>query len=179
MWNSRLSVILLSVLITLAVACQNPGPADEGSKTEAAETEGLSYRGSVTDLEGILTDVQESVLKEKIREVEEQQSIEVAIISVKDIPDSTDVLQYATELGNRWEIGGDEGNAVVVLLSTSEGQVGIAVGRKLENRYPDEVTGRIISKEMLPFFRTKYYQQGLMNMLEALEKVQDTTASKK
>lgn len=161
-------ILLAFTIFYTAAACQNTSNGD-GAGEESSTAPG--YQGKVSDLEEILTKRQEAILKQKIDIIEKGRNLNIAVITVEDIPDSLGTLQYAVELGNRWEIGGEEGNALVVLVSAKEGQTGIAVGRRLEQTYTDEVTGRIISKEMLPYFRTGYYQQGLMNMLNALAEI--------
>ena len=65
-------------------------------------------------------------------------------VTVKSL-NGEEPADYALNLGRQWGVGQkDNDNGVVILLSTAERQIYIAVGGGLEGALPDSKTGRII-----------------------------------
>lgn len=86
--------------------------------------------------------------------------------------------QYATELGEKWGVGGDKMDNGVVVLVKPIGKPGrrfvhIATGRGLGGAIPDLTCKRIVEKEILPQFKNGRAYDGLnkaTNVLMALAK---------
>ncbi len=98
-----------------------------------------------------------SALEQKLLAYNDSTSTQIVVVTVKDLQ-GMDKAMFATELAERWGIGQKgKDNGILILLKPktpgSKGQVYIAVGYGLEAFIPDATTKRIISQEMMPYFK--------------------------
>src|SRR5918993_1080119 len=102
----------------------------------------------VNDLADILTPEQEHALEAKLVAYDDSTSNQIVIITSKTL-NGLEAEQYATELGEKWGVGGQANfdNGIVVLVSIPDEGSGekrsafIAVGRGLEGAIPDLTAG--------------------------------------
>ena len=90
---------------------------------------------------------------------------QMVVVTVSDM-DGMDAKEFATELGNKWGIGGknlDNGLVVVVKPKNENGsgQVGFATGYALEGNFPDTYCKRLQEEFMLPHFKENDYAGGI------------------
>jgi len=118
----------------------------------------------VNDFANILPDFQEAELERKLRAYDDSTSNQIAIVIVEDLG-GYDANQYATELGQKWGVGGQAkfDNGIVILVSTGGGQGNrdafIAVGYGLEGAIPDITAGHITDQFLIPnLVSGNYYQ---------------------
>ena len=80
-----------------------------------------------------------------------------------------DMAEFATELGEEWQIGQKKfDNGVVILIEPSAHQVFIATGYGLEGAIPDAICEEIVQNEILPNFRKGDYYTGLNNAVDVI-----------
>lgn len=102
-----------------------------------------------------LTPEQIQALEQKLIAYDDSTSSQIAIVIVNTL-NGMEEAQYATELGEKWGVGGAQfDNGVVVLVSTGEAEGGrrkafIAVGRGLEGAIPDITAGHIFDDYLVP-----------------------------
>ena len=125
----------------------------------------------VVDYTNTLSAEQVNQLVTKIRSFEDSTSTQFAVVIMKSIGDN-DVLEYAARLGNYWGVGQKgKNNGIIILLAMEGHHVGIQIGRGLEGAATDGLTGEIIRKEMVPWFRKGDFYHGVDNAVVALMKI--------
>jgi len=150
--------IVTLVLLFIALASQ-PGLAADFP----------APRGYVNDFASLLSDSTARQLEEQLALLEEDTTAEVAVVTVGSL-DGASIEQYASDLFAAWDIGKKEkNNGVLFLVAFTDHKVRIEVGYGLEPVITDGRTGRILDKEVIPYFKNSDYDQGVRNGLAALE----------
>lgn len=129
----------------------------------------------VNDFTGkLLTPEQVHALEQKLVAYDDSTSNQITIVIVNTL-NGMDPAQYATELGEKWGVGGSAqfDNGVVVLVSTGEAEDGrrkafIAIGRGLEGAIPDITAGHIFDDYLVPNLREKNYYRAFDQTTNAL-----------
>ena len=121
-----------------------------------------------------LTTEQASYLEGKLVAYNDSTSSQVAIVIVEDLK-GYEANEYATALGRKWGVGGQQfNNGVVVLISTGGGDGNrdayIATGYGLEGAIPDVTAKHILENELIPEFREGNYYSGLNKTVDAIIK---------
>ena len=121
-----------------------------------------------------LTTEQASYLEGKLVTYNDSTSSQIAIVIVEDLK-GYEANEYATALGRKWGVGGQQfNNGVVVLISTGGGDGNrdayIATGYGLEGAVPDITAKQIIENELIPEFREGNYYSGLNKTVDAIIK---------
>src|SRR5690349_13581916 len=111
----------------------------------------------VNDFADQLTPEQEETLERKLVTYDDSTSNQITIVIVKNLG-GYEAEVYATELGEKWGVGGAKfDNGIVVLISMGEGgenrKAFIAVGRGLEGAIPDMTAGHIYEDILVPNLR--------------------------
>lgn len=115
----------------------------------------------VNDLAGFLNSEEIAALEQKLVAYDDSTSTQITIVAIQSL-DGADKAQYATELGEKWGVGGKENdNGVVILISKEDRQLFIATGRGVEQYLPDAICKRIVENKLKPNFKRGNYYQGL------------------
>ena len=123
------------------------------------------------DYTNTLSSDQVAQLNAKIKGFEDSTTNQIAVVIMKTIGDN-DVNEYAAKLGKNWGVGQKgKNNGIVILLALDVRHVSIQIGRGLEGAATDGLTGEIIRKEMVPYFKQGDYYQGIDNAVDALMKI--------
>ncbi len=118
----------------------------------------------VMDMADVLSLDSEQNLNQMITALEETNGAEIAVVTVPDTKPSASPKAFTTELFNTWSIGKqDQDNGVLVMVSKRGHQVEIETGDGIEAILPDAQIGNIIRTEMLPAFKQKDYETGIVN----------------
>jgi uncharacterized protein len=118
-------------------------------------------QGAVTDEAGVLDAKARAELGALLRDVEQQTSAEIAVVTVPSL-DGMTVEEYANRLFKAWGIGKKgRDNGVLVLVAPTEHKMRIEVGYGLEAVLPDGLAGQIVRTECLPRFKEGDYARGL------------------
>ena len=98
----------------------------------------------VQDFADVLSADEENQLKSIGRNLEDQTTAQVAVLTVNTIGDKP-ITEYANEAFRQYGIGSkEENNGVLLVLAMNENQIRIEVGYGLEGRIPDGKAGRIL-----------------------------------
>ena len=121
-----------------------------------------------------LTTEQASYLEGKLVTYNDSTSSQIAIVIVEDLK-GYEANEYATALGRKWGVGGQQfNNGVVVLISTGGGDGNrdayIATGYGLEGAIPDVTAKTILENELIPDFKEGNYYSGLNKTVDAIIK---------
>ncbi|HVF96337.1 MAG TPA: TPM domain-containing protein, partial [Flavisolibacter sp.] len=126
----------------------------------------------VNDFANELTAEQEQALESKLVAYDDSTSNQITIVILKNLG-GYEAEVFATELGERWGIGGAQfDNGIVVLVSMGDEQekrkAFIAVGRGLEGAIPDLTAGAIYEDILVPNLRSGDFYGGFDKATDAL-----------
>ncbi|MBL0144755.1 MAG: TPM domain-containing protein [Chitinophagaceae bacterium] len=127
----------------------------------------------VNDKLGLLTSDQQQALEQKLVDFNKKTSTQIAIVTTDDIL-GMDAGDYATELGNKWGVGGvkEFNNGIVFLVYRSKDntsrKVFIASGKGVEDVLPDYTCSEIVNNEVIPLLKGGDYYHALDNGTTAI-----------
>ena len=122
----------------------------------------------VNDFAEVLSDAEEQELLQKAVALENATTAQVVVATVTSLH-GDEPYYYATELARQWGVGNNEAdNGILVLLSTGDREIFIAVGYGLEGALPDSKTGRIIDVYGLEYLKNDEFGKGIKAISEAL-----------
>lgn len=128
----------------------------------------VSEKFYVNDFADVLTEVEENELLSRSAALQNSTTAQVVVATVTSL-NGEEPATYATELARKWEIGDKEAdNGILVLLSTGDREIFIAVGYGLEGALPDSKTGRIIDVYGLGYLQNDQFGAGVKAITQAL-----------
>ncbi|MBD3329265.1 hypothetical protein GF357_02110, partial [Candidatus Dojkabacteria bacterium] len=153
----------LAALAVIVVALTNCVAGN--SRTLAQDFNIPDPIGYVNDYEEIIDN--DTELEERLREFEEETSIELVVATYPNLQGST-VEDFAGSIFDTWAIGKDTSdNGLLVFVSANERVSRIEVGYGLESALTDAKTGKIQDNYMIPHFKEGDYSAGINNAVEA------------
>lgn len=114
----------------------------------------------VNDFGNILTENQEDSLNEVLKQIEENSTVEIVILTV-DSTSGEDIINFAARIGEKNGVG-KEGlsNGIIIIWSKeNENGLAIATGRGIESTLNDAKVGRIL-RENRHWFDEGEYNNG-------------------
>lgn len=125
--------------------------------------------GFVTDNALLLNPEERLELEQKLRLFEASTTIEIAIVTIPQLPANNTIELYAVELFERWGIGKkNQDNGVLFLTALEDRATRIEVGYGLEGALTDAQASSIIRNTVLPSFQEKHYNKGILEGTEAI-----------
>lgn len=126
----------------------------------------------VVDQADILTPATETRLNQQIEQLEQDTSTEIAVVTVPGLEPEPSLQDLGKALFNHWGIGkAGLDNGILLLVSRSDRQVNITLGNGLVAVVsPSDLDG-ILAEAMLPRFRAKDFDAGVVAGTTALEKL--------
>lgn len=122
--------------------------------------------GYVTDLADIFTQVQEQSLTQKLEQIEQVTTAEVAVLTVLTTGDE-EIQRYGTRVAHAWGVGKkDVDNGVLITIAVEDRQWRIDVGYGAEGVLPDIRAKRIGERSFPHYFRQGDYYQGVSIALD-------------
>ncbi|PAE23671.1 TPM domain-containing protein [Bacillus sp. 7894-2] len=107
----------------------------------------------VQDFAGVLNEREKSELINLGRQLEDQTTAQVAVLTVDTIGDRP-IEEYANEAFRAYGIGSAaENNGVLLVVAMQDRKVRIEVGYGLEGRIPDGKAGRILDQVTIPYLQ--------------------------
>lgn len=130
-----------------------------------------SLKGRVTDDANILGQNVETILTQKIKEIEKQNNVYLVVATVNSL-DGDDIADYGVKLGRHWGIG-EKGkdNGIVLLIAPNERKVNISTGYGIEGVLTDAIASNIIQDKILPEFKASDYEQGVLSGVDSINLV--------
>lgn len=117
--------------------------------------------GFVTDEAGLLDSATRSRIEQRLSELEQKTSHEVAVVTLKSL-DGRPIEDVAVQLFKDWGLGKkDKNNGVLFLIAPSERRLRIEVGYGLEEILTDARSGRILEESVAPSFRQGRMSEGV------------------
>lgn len=129
--------------------------------TSALALEPPPLQGRVNDLAGLLSTGVRTELEQHLQELEKSDSTQVVILTVTSL-EGDNLEDFSIRVAEKWRIGqkGTD-NGVILLISKAEHKIRIEVGRGLEGKLTDLVSGRIIRSDIAPKFKNNDFDGGI------------------
>src|ERR1700748_3358344 len=125
--------VLLTIILPFVTRAQVPSPMANTFVNDFAHVL------SASDIED---------LNQQIKQLEERDSVQVAIILVKKLPENMEIEDYAREMGRQWHAGIDR-RGLVYVASISQHKQRLEVAANLEGIIPD-ITARTMTDSLKP-----------------------------
>jgi uncharacterized protein len=125
-------------------------------------------RGRVNDLAGMLSPQAAQALESELAALERSDSTQIVVLTVKSLEGEV-LEEYSIKVAEQWKIG-QKGldNGAILLVARNDRKIRIEVGRGLEGKLTDLMTGRIIRHEIIPHFKEGDYSGGIETGVRAL-----------
>jgi len=124
--------------------------------------------GYVNDFAQVISLSDREYLEKELVTFQASTTNEVSVVTVVSLGGDT-VEEYAVRLFKEWQIGKkDTDNGILLLVATESREVRIEVGYGLEGALPDSVANRIIQDDMIPFFITGQYSEGIKKGISSI-----------
>ena len=124
--------------------------------------------GMVNDFGNLLTNQEEAILEQKLRNYRDTTSNVVAVAVLENLA-GMPREEAATYLFNTWRMWEAERyNGVLILISVQERELQIEVGYGLEGAIPDVMANRIVQDILIPALQSGQVFQGLDRATSAL-----------
>lgn len=121
----------------------------------------------VNDFAGIFSaDEKTRLMDNAVTLSDEHDGIQVVVTTIESL-DGDAVENYALEMYNQYGIGKDD-MGLLILLSTGDRQIRVEVGKAMESYINDSKAGRFIDNYAIPSLKENKFNEGLINLQEAL-----------
>lgn len=127
----------------------------------------------VVDMAGIINnDSLVTALNAQLDSLSKKTQNQIVVVTVNDLG-GMDGKQFATELGQKWGIGGKSQNNGLVMLvkpknDQGDGEIAFAVGYGLEGAFPDVFCKRLQTDYMVPHFKEGDYAGGIKAAIDEI-----------
>lgn len=146
-WLARLVIPLMAIVLQV-------------SRAEALEVPPLT--GPVVDRAGLLSAHGQRVITNFLLRLKQQSGHEVAVLIIPSL-EGRSIEGYSIEVVEKWQLGTkEEDNGVLLLIAQQDRTVRIEVGQGLEGDLTDAHSKRIIEQDILPLFRSGYFEDGIL-----------------
>jgi uncharacterized protein len=151
----KICLLTLLALVLLAPLCL------------AAEVPPL--RSFVNDYASMLSPQAVQQLEAELAQFEQSDSTQIVVLTIPSL--EGDVLeQYSIKVVEAWKIGQKgKDNGALLLIVKNDRKIRIEVGRGLEGKLTDLVSGRIIRNEISPAFKQGDFDAGVVAGVHAIE----------
>ena len=125
-------------------------------------------KGYVNDYADIISPSAEQRLEEELRSFEQTDSTQLVILTIPSLEGEV-IEDFSIRVADAWKIGqAVKDNGIILLVAKEDKKMRIEVGRGLEGRLTDLVSGRIIDLAIKPGFKRGDYDQGFLMGVSAL-----------
>jgi len=139
--------------------------------TQALALDLPALRGHVNDYAGMLSPARAAALEQQLSDFERSDSTQIVVLTIPTLGGES-IEEFSIKVAEAWKIG-QKGvdNGVILLVAKAERKVRIEVGRGLEGKLTDLVSGRIIRADIAPKFKTGDFDGGIAAGVNALIEV--------
>src|ERR1700687_2249187 len=125
-------------------------------------------RAHVNDYAGILSPGAVQALEQRLSAFEQSDSTQIVVLTIPTLA-GENLEEYSIKVAEAWRIG-QKGldNGAILLIAKQENKIRIEVGRGLEGKLTDLVSGRIIRNEMSPRFKGGDFDGGVVAGVTAI-----------
>ena len=118
-------------------------------------------RGHVNDYASLLSAASVERLEAELSAFEQSDSTQIVVLTIPSL-EGQDLAQYSIGVVEQWKIGQQgKDNGALLLVVKNDRKIRIEVGRGLEGKLTDLVSGRIIRNEISPAFKSGDFDGGI------------------
>jgi uncharacterized protein len=118
-------------------------------------------RAHVNDTGGMLSSGAVQRLEEQLTAFEKSDSTQIAVLTIPSL-EGESLEDYSIKVAEAWKIGQKgKDNGAILLIAKQERKIRIEVGRGLEGKLTDLLSGRIIRGEIAPRFKAGDFDGGV------------------
>lgn len=130
-----------------------------------------ALKGRVNDYASVLSPETENKLEETLSALESSDSTQIVVLTIPSLEGEV-LEQFSIKVAEEWEIGQkNKDNGAILLISKNDRKIRIEVGRGLEGKLTDLLSGRIIQHEIVPKFREGDFDGGIEAGVNAIVSV--------
>jgi uncharacterized protein len=127
-----------------------------------------SLRGHVNDYAAMLSPATVQELEADLAAFERSDSTQIVVLTIPTLEGET-LEDFSIKVAEAWRIGQKKvDNGVIFLIAKQERKIRIEVGRGLEGKLTDLVSGRIIRVEIAPLFKAGDIDGGVKSGVAAI-----------
>ncbi len=127
-----------------------------------------ALRGRVNDNAGVLSPEAVARIEEKLAGIERTDSTQIVVLTITSLEGEV-LEEYSIRVAETWKIGMKNlDNGVILLIAKADRKLRIEVGRGLEGRLTDLLSGRIIRNEITPRFKSGDFDGGVEAGIDAI-----------
>ncbi len=127
-----------------------------------------ALKGRVNDYAEILSASTKNHIEQLLVELENSDSTQVVVLTIESLQ-GDNLEQFSLKVVESWKIGQSGlDNGALLLIAVEDRKVRIEVGYGLEGKLTDLMAGRIIRNVILPQFKEKDFDQGVINGVNAM-----------
>ncbi|MDA8084576.1 MAG: TPM domain-containing protein [Nitrospiraceae bacterium] len=124
--------------------------------------------GYVNDYAGMISAQTKAEIEGKLQTFEQTDSTQVVILTVPSLQNDP-IEDFGIRAGEAWKIGQKgKDNGVILIVSKEDRKMRIEVGRGLEGKLTDLMSGRIINQVIKPRFKAGDYDAGFLAGVSAI-----------
>lgn len=117
----------------------------------------------VNDFANLFTEEQKQEIISKAVELNDTYNGIQVVVSTVETLQGNEIEEYAYSMYNQYGIGKDS-MGILILLSTTDRDVRIETGYNMQKYITDSMSGRILDKYGMDYFRTNDFAQGLISV---------------
>lgn len=118
-------------------------------------------RGHVNDYAALLSPSAAEYLEQQLTEFERTDSTQIVVVAIDSLADEN-LEEFSIKVAEAWKIGQKKiDNGAILLIAKNERKIRIEVGRGLEGKLTDLVSGRIIRNQISPKFKQGDFDGGV------------------
>ncbi|WP_298437702.1 YgcG family protein [Geobacter sp.] len=149
-----------SFLLAILLLCLLPGVV--------AALDVPPLKGYVNDYAGMISGETAQRLEQSLAAFERSDSTQIVVLTIPSL-EGDDLESFSIRVAEAWKIGQrGKDNGVILLVAKAERKVRIEVGRGLEDRLTDLVSGRIVRGEITPRFKRGDFDGGVVAGVSAI-----------
>ena len=134
--------------------------------TSALPTAPADY---VLDEAGVLDPTQRALLTHDLKRFERETSNQLLVVVIPEVPEGYVMEDFTQRTFDAWKVGRkDKDNGMVLFVFPGSRQLRIEVGYGLEGAVPDALANRIITDDIVPWFRSGDIGGGILNGANAM-----------
>ncbi|MGV8075438.1 MAG: TPM domain-containing protein [Syntrophobacteraceae bacterium] len=127
-----------------------------------------ALQSHVNDYAGMLSPREAQALEARLTDFEKTDSTQIVILTIPSL-DGENLEDFSIRVADAWRIGQKgQDNGAVLLIAKKERKIRIEVGRGLEGKLTDLVSGRIIRNEIAPRFKAGQLDAGISRGVSAI-----------
>ncbi len=125
-------------------------------------------QGYVNDYAGLLSAGSTQKISDELKSFEQSDSTQIVVLTIPSL-EGDNLEDFSIRVADAWKIGQKgKDNGAIILVSKEDRKIRIEVGRGLEDKLTDLVSGRIIRYEIAPRFKAGDYDGGIENGVSSI-----------